>query len=146
MDSVAQIVADCGSHSEPNSMSHTARVEARIHKEAEEIEVWSPSYPRSLQTVWIGDKEQSVAKIQIHYSKSIAEILSSTHRAPWTLARMWTIQGHATFENAQGRNGRHCPPLPQSMSITNKGVLKVTRSSEVGRAIAILRRLQAIDV
>jgi len=26
-------------------------VEARVHEEAEEIEVWSPSYPRSLQTV-----------------------------------------------------------------------------------------------
>jgi len=26
-------------------------VEARIHEEAEEIEVWSPSYPRSLQTL-----------------------------------------------------------------------------------------------
>jgi len=35
-------------------------VEARIHEEAEEVEVWSPSYPRSLQTVWIGNNEQSV--------------------------------------------------------------------------------------
>ena len=35
-------------------------VEARIHEEAEEIEVWSPSYPRPLQTVWIGNNEQSV--------------------------------------------------------------------------------------
>ena len=59
-------------------------VEARIHAEAEEIEVWSPSYPRSLQIVWIGNKEQSVGQIRIHYSKSIAEILSCTHRAPWT--------------------------------------------------------------
>jgi len=54
-------------------------VEARIHEEAEEIEVWSPSYPRSLQTVWIGNNQQSVGHIQIHYSKPIAEILSSTH-------------------------------------------------------------------
>jgi len=57
-------------------------VEARIHEEAEEIEVWSPSYPRSLQKVWIGNNEQSVGQIRIHYSKPIAEILSSTHRAP----------------------------------------------------------------
>jgi len=37
-------------------------VEARIHEEAEEIEVWSPSYPRSLQTVYIGNNEQSVGQ------------------------------------------------------------------------------------
>jgi len=42
-------------------------VEARIHEEAEEIEVWSPSYPRSLQTVWIGKSEQSVGQIWIHF-------------------------------------------------------------------------------
>jgi len=73
-------------------------VEARIHEEAQEIEVWSSSYPRSLQTVWIGNNEQSVGQIRIHYSKPIAEILSSTDRAPWTRARMWTIQGHEAFE------------------------------------------------
>jgi len=39
--------------------------------------------------------------------------------------RMWTIQGHEAFENAQGHGGRHCPPLPQAMSIKNKGVLRV---------------------
>ena len=100
-------------------------VEARIHEEAEEIEVWSPRYPRSLQTVWIGNNEQSVGQIRIHYSKQIAEILSSTHRAPWTRARMWTVQGHEAFENAQGHCGRHCPPLPQAMCIKNKGVLRV---------------------
>jgi len=81
-------------------------VEARIHEEAEEIEVWSPSYPRSLQTVWIGKSEQSVGQIRIHYSKPIAEILSSTHRAQWTRARMWTIQGHKAFENAQEHSER----------------------------------------
>jgi len=79
----------------------------------------------SLQTVWIGNNEQSVGEIRIHYSKPIAEILSSTHRAPWTRARMWTRQGHKAFENAQGHGGRHCPPLPQAMSIKNKGVLRV---------------------
>jgi len=100
-------------------------VEALIHEEAEEIEVWSPSYPRSLQTVWIGHNEQSVGQIRIHYSKPIAEILSSTHRAPWTRARMRTIQGHEAFENSQGHGGRHCSPLPQAMSIKNKGVLRV---------------------
>ena len=56
--------------------------------EAEEIELWSPSYPRSLQTVCIGNSEQSVGQIRIHDSKPIAEILSSTHRAPCTRARM----------------------------------------------------------
>ena len=100
-------------------------VEARIHEEAEEIEVWSPSYPRSLQTVWIGNDEQSVGQIRIHYSKPIAEIRSSTHRAPWTRARMWTIQGHKAFENSKGHGGRHCPLLPQAMSSKNKGVLRV---------------------
>ena len=59
----------------------------------------------SLQTVWIGNNEQSVGQIRIHFSKPMAEILSSTHRAPWTRARMWTIQGHAAFANAQGRGG-----------------------------------------
>jgi len=38
---------------------------------------------------------------------------------------MWTIQGHVVFKNAQGCGGRHCPPLPQAMSIKNKGVLRV---------------------
>jgi len=38
---------------------------------------------------------------------------------------MWTIQGHEAFENAQGYDGRHCPPLPQAMSIKKKGVLRV---------------------
>ena len=69
-------------------------VEARKHEEAQEIEVWSPSYSRSLQTVWIGNNEQSVGQIQIHYSNPIAEILSSNHRdqAPWTRAGIWIIQ------------------------------------------------------
>ena len=40
-------------------------VEAGI--EADEMEVWSPSYPRSLQTVWIGNSEQAVGQIQMHY-------------------------------------------------------------------------------
>ena len=66
-----------------------------------------------------------MGQIRIHYSKLIAEILSSTHRAPWTRARMWTIQGHEAFENAQGHGGRHCPPLLQAMSIKSKGVLRV---------------------
>jgi len=48
-------------------------VEARIHKEAEEIEVWSQSYPMSLQTVWIGSK-QVMGQMQIDcgYSNPIA--------------------------------------------------------------------------
>jgi len=120
MDSMAQIVAESGSQ-----CFILLDVEARIHEGAEEIEVWSPGYPRSLPTVWIGNNQQSVGQIRIHYSKPIAEILSSTHQAPWTRARMWTIQGHEAFEHAQGHGGWHCPPLPQAMSIKNKGVLKV---------------------
>jgi len=38
---------------------------------------------------------------------------------------MWTFQGHEAFESAQGHGGRHCPPLPQAMSIKNKGKLRV---------------------
>ena len=86
--------------------THTVCVYVYIYILAEEIEVWSPSYPRSLRTVWIGNNEHSVGQIRIHYSKPIAEILSSTHRAPWTQERMWTIQGHEAFENAQGHGGR----------------------------------------
>jgi len=100
-------------------------IEARIHEEAKEIEVWSPSYPRSLQIVWIGNNEQSVGQIRMHYSNQISEILSSTHQAQWTRPRIWTIQGHAAFENTQGHGGRHSPPLPQAISVKNKGVLKV---------------------
>jgi len=98
-------------------------VDERIHEEAEEIEVWSPSYPRSLQTVWTGNNEQSAGQIWIHYSNAV--ILSSSHRAPWTRARMWTIQGHDAFENAQGHGGRLCAPLPQAMSIKNKRLLRL---------------------
>ena len=59
------------------------------------------------------------------------------HRAPWTRARMWTIQGHDAFENAQGHGGRHCPPLPQTMSYQKQrsaesGSTIDARSSEVG--------------
>ena len=94
MDSVAQIVAESGSHREPNSKSPILLdVEACIHDEAEEIEVWSPSYPISLHTVWIGNNKQSVGQI----SKPIAEILSSTHQAPCTRARMRTIQDLEAF-------------------------------------------------
>ena len=35
-----------------------------------------------------------MGQIRIHYSKPIAQIPSSTHRAPWMRARMFTIQGH----------------------------------------------------
>ena len=66
-----------------------------------------------------------MGQIRIHYSKPIAEILSSTHRASWTRARMWTIQGDEAFENAEGHAGRHYPPLLQAMCTKNKGVLRV---------------------
>ena len=61
-----------------------------------------------------------MGQIRIHYSNPIAEILSSTHRAPSTRARMWTIQGHEACENAQGHGGR-----PQAISIKYKGMLRV---------------------
>ena len=78
-------------------------------EEAEEIEVWSPSYPRSLRTVWIGNNEQSVGQIRIHYSNKIAEILSSSPSSvdagdwrPWGLCKYsgsrtwWTVLPTAT--------------------------------------------------
>jgi len=79
-------------------------VEMRIREEAAEMKIWSPSYARSLQTVWIGSTDQqSMGQMQIHYSKQITKILNSTHRAsrtlPWTRARLWTIQGHDAFES-----------------------------------------------
>jgi len=98
--------ANCGGILEPQrtkfNVSYCSTLK-HVYEEAEEIEVWSPSYPRSLQTVWIGSNEQSVEQIRIYYSKQITEIHSSTHRAPWTRARMWTIQGHEAFENKCSR-------------------------------------------
>jgi len=77
-------------------------VEARIYEEAEEIEVWSPSYPRSLQTVCIGNNEQSVGR----YGFIIQNQLQRFSVALWTQARMWKIQGHVAFENAHRYGGR----------------------------------------
>jgi len=37
---------------------------------------------------------------------------------------MWTIQGHEAFENFKDMVDG-CPPLPQAMSIKNKGVLRM---------------------
>jgi len=48
---------------------------------------------------------------------------------------MWTIQGHAAFENAQGRGGRQ-------WRVVLKGD---ARFSKVGWAIAIFQRLKALD-
>jgi len=103
-------------------------VEASMHEEAEEIEVWSPNYPGSLQTVWIDKNEQSVGQIRIYYSKPIAEILSSIHRAPWTRARMRTIPGHDAFENARGYD----EALPTA---TASHEYQKQRSAESGSAI-----------
>jgi len=102
-------------------------VEARIHEEAEEIELSSTSYPRSLQTVWIGNNEQSVGQIRIHYSKPISEILCSTQQALWTRARMWTIQDYDAFENAKGHGGRP--------TATASHEYREQRSAEGGSAI-----------
>jgi len=57
-----------------------------MREEAEAIEVWSPSFPRSLKTVWQGQNEQSIGQVRLRYPKPIAEILSNTHRKPWTRA------------------------------------------------------------
>jgi len=36
-----------------------------MREEAEAIEVWSPSFPRSLKTVWQGHNEQSIGQIRL---------------------------------------------------------------------------------
>ena len=71
-----------------------------------------------------------MGQIQIHYSKPIVEILSSTRRAPWTRARMsrWTIQGHEAFEYAQGHGGQ----LPTA---TTSHEYQKQRSADGGSAI-----------
>jgi len=45
-----------------------------MREEAEAIEVWSPSFPRSFKTVWQGHNEQSIGQIRLRYPKPIAEI------------------------------------------------------------------------
>jgi len=35
-------------------------IELRMHEEVEEVGIWSPNYPRSLQTVWNGFNEQTM--------------------------------------------------------------------------------------
>jgi len=69
MDSVAQWWRNLGAMESQIQCLILLDVKARIHEEAEEIEVCLPSYPRSLQTVCIGNNEQSVGQIRIHYSK-----------------------------------------------------------------------------
>ena len=73
----------------------------RMHEEVEEVEIRSPNYPRSLQTVWNGFNEQTMGQIRLWYSRPIADILSSTHWTPWTRAGMWTIHGYNSFEGGQ---------------------------------------------
>jgi len=58
--------------------------EIRMREEAEAIELWSPGFPRSLKTVRQGHNEQSIGQIRLRYPKPIAEILSNSHRKPWT--------------------------------------------------------------
>ena len=76
-----------------------------------------------------------MGQTQIHYSKPIAETLSSTQRVPWTRARMWTIQGHEAFENARGHGGQ--PTVTANHEYQKKrsaegGSAIYARSSEVG--------------
>jgi len=87
-----------------------------------------------------------MGQMWIYYSRPTAEILTSTHQAQWTRAKLWTMQGHYTFENTLGHSRWYCPRLLQAMSIKNKRVPRVgARSSEVGWAIAIVWGFQAID-
>jgi len=104
-----------------------------MREEAEAIEVWSPSFPRSLKTVWQGHNEQSIGQIRLRYPKPIAEILSNTHRKPWTRALMWTIHGHDSFENSKGENAKCCPPSPQALSIKGDVTLGIPHSRLLGR-------------
>jgi len=104
-----------------------------MREEAEAIEVWSPSFPRSLKTVWQGHNEQSIGQIRLRYPKPIAEILSNTHRKPWTQALMWTTHGHDSFENSKGENAKCCPPLPQALSIKGDVTLCISHSRLLGR-------------
>ena len=104
-----------------------------MREEAEAIEVWSPSFPRSLKTVWQGHNEQSIGQIRLRYPKPISEILSNTHRKPWTRALMWTIHGHDSFENSKGENAKCCPPLPQAPSIKGDVRLVIPHSHLLGQ-------------
>jgi len=104
-----------------------------MREEAEAIEVWSPSFPRTLKTVWQGYNEQSIGQIRLRYPKPIAEILSNAHRKPWTRALMWTIHGHDSFENSKGENAKSCPPLPQALSIKGDVTLGIPHSRLLGR-------------
>jgi len=99
-----------------------------MHEETEAIEVWSPSFPTSLTTIWQGHNEQSIGQIRLRYPKPIAEILSNTHRKPWTRALMWTIHGQDSFENSKGENAKCCPPLPQALSIKRDVTLGIPNS------------------
>jgi len=104
-----------------------------MHEEAEAIEVRSPSFPRSLRTVWQGHDEYSIGQIRLRYPKLIAEILSNTHQKPWTRALMWTIHGHDSFENSKGENAKCCPPLPQPLNIMGDATLGIPHSRLLGR-------------
>jgi len=104
-----------------------------MREEAEAIEVWSPSFPRSLKTVWQGHNIQSIGQIRLRYPKPRAEILSNTHRKPWTRTLMWTIHGHDSFENSNGENAKCCPPLPQALSIKGNVTLGIPHSRLLGR-------------
>jgi len=104
-----------------------------MREEAEAIELWSPSFPRSLKTVWQGHNIQSIGQIRLRYPKPTAEILSNTHRKPWTRTLMWTIHGHDSFENSNGENAKCCPPLPQALSIKGNVTLGIPHSRLLGR-------------
>ena len=102
-----------------------------MHEEAEAIELWSPSFLRSLKTVWQGHNEQSIGQLRLRYPKPIAEIPSNTHRKPWTRALMWTIHRHNSFENSKGDNAKCCPP--QALSIKGDVTLGIPHSRLLGR-------------
>jgi len=103
-----------------------------MREEAEAIKVWPPTFPRSLETVWQEHNEHSIGQIRLRYPKPIAEILSNTHRKPWTRALMWTIHGHDSFENSKRENAKCCPPLPQALSIKKDVTLGIPHSRLLG--------------
>jgi len=76
--------------------------------------------------------KQSIGQMRLFYPKPIAQILSNIHRKLWTLALMWTIHGHDSFENSKGENAKCCPPLPQALSIKGDIALVFPQSCLLG--------------
>jgi len=120
-----------------------------MREEAEAIEVWYPSFPRSLKTVRQGHNEQFIGQMQLLHPKPIAQILSNIHRKLSTRALMWTIHGHDSYENSKGENAKCCPPLPQALSIKGDIALGISQSCPLGmkwRCVSLKRPLAGKSV